>query len=103
MAWEYVEARSALYSGRGRSLWFQADEEVTAGETAVVFYEAVGDDRTCRACRDAEGGSPYLPAEGPMPGDVCEGHGYCRCVRRTVEDAELAALLRGEEPPEEEN
>jgi hypothetical protein len=92
----YIAARSQLYSGQGRAEWFKGVEDEEATPDTVVYYEAVGDASTCNACLHAEAGSPYLPGKGPYPGEVCDGHGYCRCERRPVHDPELARILLGE-------
>lgn len=75
-----VGARSELYSGTGRAVWFKADEKGKASGV-VIYYVAVDDKGTCEPCLDAENASPYLPGEGPFPGQVCRGRGRCRCIR----------------------
>lgn len=80
MSSSYIGARSELYSGSGRAVWFRADEEGQA-EGVVIYYEAVDDSGTCSPCLDAEKASPYLPGEGAFPGEVCDGRGRCRCIR----------------------
>lgn len=80
MSSRYVGARSELYSGSGRAVWFKADEKGKA-KGVVFYYEAVDDAGTCEPCLDAENASPYLPGEGPFPGEVCDGRGRCRCIR----------------------
>jgi hypothetical protein len=75
-----IAARSELYSGSARAVWFRADERGQAAGV-VFYYEAVDDKGTCEPCLDAEAGSPYLPGEGPFPGEVCKGRGRCRCLR----------------------
>lgn len=76
----YIGARSELYSGSGRAVWFRADERGQA-RGVVFYYEARDDAGTCEPCLDAEAGSPYLPGEGAMPGVECKGRGRCRCIR----------------------
>lgn len=75
-----IAARSELYSGSARAVWFRADERGQASGV-VFYYEAVDDKGTCEPCLDAEKASPYLPGEGPFPGEVCKGRGRCRCLR----------------------
>lgn len=75
-----IGARSELYAGSGRAVWFRADE-VGRARGVVFYYEAVDDAGTCEPCLDAEAGSPYLPGEGVFPGEVCKGRGRCRCLR----------------------
>lgn len=85
--------RSRLYGGSPWAMFYRAQE--TMGDNSegwVVYYDAVDDRNTCRPCRQAELDGPYLPGTGPMPGDVCEGGGACRCRRRAVYD--LAAYRR---------
>lgn len=76
----YVAARAALYSGSARGVFFRADERGQA-RNVVIDYRAVDDRGTCSPCLEAEEESPYLPGEGPMPGEVCRGRGRCRCLR----------------------
>lgn len=80
MSSSYIGARSELYSGSGRAVWFKADEKGKA-EGVVIYYEARDDAGTCEPCLDAENASPYLPGEGVFPGEVCKGRGRCRCLR----------------------
>jgi hypothetical protein len=80
MSSSYIGARSELYSGSGRAVWFRADEKGRA-RGVVFYYVAVDDAGTCEPCLDAEAGSPYLPGEGAFPGEVCKGRGRCRCLR----------------------
>jgi hypothetical protein len=92
-----IGARSELYSGSARALWFKADE-VGQAVGVVIYYEAVDDAGTCEPCLDAEKASPYLPGLGPFPGEVCKGRGRCRCLR-IPRDApkEFARLMEREE------
>jgi hypothetical protein len=80
MSSAYIGARSELYSGSGRAVWFRADERGRA-RGVVFYYEARDDKGTCEPCEDAQAGSPYLPGEGVFPGEVCRGRGRCRCLR----------------------
>jgi hypothetical protein len=77
----YVAARSQLYGGTGRALWYAGDE-LGAGFGVVIDYFSRDDAGTCSPCLIAEEESPYLPGEGPFPGMVCKGRGRCRCYRQ---------------------
>jgi len=77
--------RSWLYAGSGRGLFFAAEEEAQRLQPGwVCYYEAIGDTNTCIPCRESVG--YYLPTQGPMPGQVCLGHGRCRCRRLWLYD-----------------
>lgn len=92
----YLQNRSTQYGGAGWGLYFQAQESQAAyNEGWVVDYISRDDDRTCGPCLDAERNGPYLPGLGPMPGDVCLGHGYCRCERRLRYDPAAWGRLAG--------
>lgn len=79
-----IVARSKLYAGEGRGLFYSEQEQGSIDLYGyVVDYIAVDDRATCSPCRNAEESGPYLPGEGPFPGRVCLGRGYCRC-RRTL-------------------
>jgi len=77
---EYVAARSKLYSGAGRALWYRINEE-HGGNGWVIDYVAVDDRGPCLPCGIAELGGPYKMGDGPYPGEVCLGRGRCRCDR----------------------
>ena len=83
-----VAARSIQYGAAGWAWHFKAREQGFA-RGYVIDYVAKDDERTCTPCLEAEEGGPYLPGEGPQPGEVCEGGGNCRCER--VERYDLAA------------
>jgi len=81
----YVASRSALYAGAIRELSYRvAEQTFTSREGWVVYYIAVDDERTCTPCSQAAIDGPYLLGQGPMPGEVCEGRGKCRCLRELV-------------------
>lgn len=80
-----IGARLELYSGAGRAEWFRGSED-DADDGEVVDYEALDDVSTCHPCLFAEERGPYLPGQGPFPGEVCLGRGRCRCVRRKRSD-----------------
>lgn len=87
----YIANRAAQYAGAGWGWWFRTSER--EGRRGIVYdYISRDDARTCSNCLAAEEGSPYLPGQGPLPGQVCQGHGRCRCVR--VERYDLAAWRR---------
>lgn len=78
----YLRARSNLYGGVGWATWFKGNEIVEGqGDGKLIRYEAVDDPRTCSPCHEAELNGPYLPGSPgiPYPGEVCLGHGHCRC------------------------
>jgi len=90
-----IASRAALYAGDGRAAWFQEYERLGAKPGHIVRYYARDDDGTCGPCHQAQG--EYLPGTGPQPGDVCKGHGRCRCVREMVLDpAAYQRLTTGE-------
>lgn len=92
--------RARSYAGTGRGEYFRAEEEAATqageeGEGIVIDYVSNDDDRTCGPCLDADGGSPYLPGQGPYPGQICLGGGACRCSRIPRYDPEAWAWLMG--------
>lgn len=87
MSFAQIAARSQQYSGSAYGQWFAAKERRDSDPNAVVFYRARDDGSTCSPCLDAQDGSPYLPGDGPMPGQICLGGGHCRCIRETIIDA----------------
>lgn len=91
----YLTARSRLYLGMARARFYrQIEANAAYSDGWVIDYIAVDDPATCDPCSDAESAGPYLPGAGPMPGQVCEGGGNCRCRRVARYDPETAALLR---------
>jgi hypothetical protein len=104
-----IAGRSALYGGLGWGSWFKGNEErvlrpqapgivprrADASTGWVVYYRARDDNRTCGPCHEAAAKGPYLPLEGPFPGDVCKGRGRCRCTRETVYDLQAWQILTG--------
>jgi hypothetical protein len=93
-----IGARSELYAGAGRGEFFRAVEtsaiaDGRIGPGNVVRYVAIGDANTCSPCLAAVG--YYLPGEGPVPGQVCRGHGRCRCRRMWLFDPARYAELTG--------
>lgn len=79
----YLVNRARLYMGTGRATFYSESEQTPPDDREgwVVEYIVVGDDNTCRPCRRAGDVRYYLPLEGPMPGEVCEGRNRCRCRR----------------------
>lgn len=49
----------------------------------------------CSACISAQMSGPYLPSQGPMPGQICYGRSRCRCYRRLRYDPVTYRLLGG--------
>jgi hypothetical protein len=94
---EQIAARAKLYAGEGRRIFYEQQEQIEVGARGmVVDYIAVDDRATCRPCRLAEAAGPYLPGEGPFPGNVCLGRGYCRCRRVIREDMQAYLALTGQ-------
>lgn len=97
MAWSaaYLANRAASYSGAGRGLFFAGLESggAESGPGWVIHYQINHDERLCSGCADAEG--YYLPGQGPMPGDVCLGGGFCRCERVPMFDEAMYRRLGG--------
>lgn len=93
MSVEAIAARAQLYGGVGRALWYRGDE-LSAPPGIVIDYASRDDAGTCEPCLIAEDESPYLPGEGPYPGDVCKGRGRCRCERTPRQSfADYARLI----------
>lgn len=90
-----IGARGEQYNGEARAEFFRGVES-DAEDGTVYDYIALDDNRTCQPCLDAEAASPYLPGEGEYPGSVCEGGGFCRCVREARYAPDEAAELRNE-------
>lgn len=90
--------RSRMYSGAGRASFFRENGRSNAQEGWVVDYVALDDRFTCEPCRQAEAEGPYLPDDpsAPMPGTICLGRGYCRCVRFLRFDEAAWLRLAGE-------
>ena len=94
MSAEQAASRLTLYAGAGYALFYQFSEQ-SASAGYVFDYNAVDDGDTCPACTAAEDNGPYLAGEGPMPGDVCQGKGRCRCTRtRRYSPADYANLTK---------
>jgi hypothetical protein len=81
-----IASRATLYSGAGRAVGARAQERDSDEEWE---YVAVDDGGTCAPCLDAEG--IYSAGDGPMPGEVCEGFGNCRCTRELVSEGSRSA------------
>jgi hypothetical protein len=78
-----IRSRGDLYTGVPRGVFYQQLEDSRPLELGfVIEYVAKDDVNTCDPCSRAAG--YYLPGTGPMPGQVCEGQGKCRCIRRQV-------------------
>lgn len=92
-----VKQRARQYAGSGYASFYRVSEQ--GMEPGVVIeYFARDDGGTCSPCLEAQERGPYLPGEGPMPGDVCLGRGHCRCEREPVLDM-AAYLSLGGRPP----
>jgi hypothetical protein len=94
----YIANRSRLYGGAGRGEFFRGSEEAgvargDVGDGVVVRYIAVDDKGTCSPCHNAQG--YYLPGDGPMPGAICLGAGYCRCRREPEYNPSMYRNLGG--------
>ncbi len=80
-----IGARSSQYGGFARGEMFRQYEGAESyGDGWVIQYIARDDDATCGPCSRAAYYGPYLPGDGPMPGEVCLGRQSCRCERRPV-------------------
>lgn len=95
MSEAYIGARSEYYNKEARTMFFRTKEE-DAEDGTVYDYESVDTPSTCQPCLDAEAAGPYLPGEGPMPSEICEGGGFCRCRRVARYSPTEAAELRNE-------
>lgn len=91
----HLAHRNRLYQGVGWAMWFWTDETIaTQSDYTVYRYVARDDPATCSPCSH-ENGRYYLPGQGPFPGDVCLGGGYCRCERVPVQDEAIWRQLTG--------
>lgn len=90
----YLANRSRNYLAAGWASFFR-NQELTVGNDygLVVDYVARDDGGTCRPCSQAAADGPYLPGEGPYPGEVCDGGGNCRCYREIRYDPDAYARL----------
>lgn len=98
----YLTNRSLQYGGVGWGAWFRGNEIAQGGgDGKIIIYIAVDDPRTCSPCHEAAAAGPYLPGSDhiPYPGEVCRGHGLCRCKHKVVFDMETWRRLKGL-PPE---
>lgn len=86
-----IVQRARMYNGVAQREFYLHKEGQEQREGLVVDYIPQDDDGTCSPCHDAGRGGPYLPGEGPMPGDVCLGRGKCRCRREVRYD--MAAYI----------
>jgi hypothetical protein len=93
----YLVNRHLQYGGMGWGAWFRGNNISQArGDGYVVKYIAIDDPRTCHPCHEAAGS--YLPDDPaiPYPGEVCDGHGYCRCKHEVVFDMDAWRQLRSD-------
>ena len=89
--------RALMYGGTGWGAWFKGNITAKArGDGYVVRYIAKDDDRTCSPCYEAERNGPYLPNDPrlPYPGEVCRGHGKCRCRHEVIYDMAIGGSRR---------
>lgn len=91
----YIGSRSEQYNGEARAEFYRQKESDSEDGT-VYDYISVDDNGTCQSCLDAEAAGPYLPNDGPMPAELCEGSGFCRCRREARFSPQEAAELRNE-------
>lgn len=93
-----IIARSNLYSGEGRAMFFEQKGKTNALWGWVEDYIALDDKYTCAPCRNAEANGPYLPGDpaSPQPGRECLGRGYCRCVKFLRYDPQTYLRLSGQ-------
>lgn len=91
-------ARARMYSGEGRAAFYQQEGLSNALAGWIVDYMALDDRFTCEPCRQAEERGPYLPDDmsAPLPGSVCLGRGYCRCIRALRYDPPTYLRLSGQ-------
>lgn len=93
---EYIANRAAQYGGVGREEFFRSSEEsADQGHGWVYDYLSRDDKFTCSNCLDAQYAGPYLQGQGPYPGQVCKGRGYCRCRRVARYDPVVYERLGG--------
>jgi len=78
-----IRNRSDIYSGTARGLFYEELEAARPPEWGwIIQYIPRDDGNTCTPCHNAAG--YYLAGLGPKPGQICEGGGKCRCVRRSI-------------------
>lgn len=79
----YLQNRARQYLARAWARFHRANESrpLYAENGWIVDYIARDDPATCDPCSEAAAAGPYLPGAGPMPGEICEGGGNCRCIR----------------------
>ena len=89
-----IRSRENLYSGTARGLFYEELETARPPEWGwIIHYIPRDDENTCTPCHNAAG--YYLAGTGPMPGQICEGGGKCRCVRRSIFLPEMYRELVG--------
>jgi len=78
-----IRNRSDIYSGTARGLFYEELEAARPPEWGwIIQYIPRDDENTCTPCHNAAG--YYMANFGPKPGQICEGGGKCRCVRRSI-------------------
>lgn len=94
----YLSNRHLQYGGMGWGAWFRGNEIAEArGDGYVIVYIAQDDGNTCGPCHDAASNGPYLPGSAgvPYPGQICRGHGLCRCRHEVRFDMDSWRRLKG--------
>jgi hypothetical protein len=91
-----MAARSIQYGAAGWAWSFKARPD--PGRGIVLDFVCKDDPASCQPCIDAADNGPYLPDDPatPIPGDVCEGGGNCRCERVARYDLAAWQDLTGE-------
>lgn len=78
-----IAARSKLYGSTGWASYWKGEAATATNDGSygwLIHFRAKDDRATCDRCSDAAAGSPYPADEAhPIPGEVCEGAGSCRC------------------------
>lgn len=95
----YLQNRARQYLARAWAAFHRAQESrpLYSENGWIVDYIARDDPATCDPCSEAAAAGPYLPGQGPYPGEICDGGGNCRCIRiprwSPAEWTELAGLI----------
>lgn len=96
-----IQRRAASYGGTARGEFWRGIEQAAIEDDPddlagwVVDYISRDDPATCSPCLDADLDSPYLPGQGPYPGQVCLGGDNCRCIRELRWDPDAYADMAG--------
>ena len=99
MSQAQIYDRSRQYGGFALGLFYRLREARFEGIRGwVVDYIPRDDQGTCIPCHESGRGSPFLPGQGPFPGEVCVAHGKCRCERVLRFDITAWRILTNELP-----